>query len=154
MLLGIAFLLIWLFALTRFPRVMLPATGVIVIIALLLAAAAGIWQWRHERQVDELQISISHVPETCDFGKPLQVSIHNTSDRITRHIRWQLMAVQPGYNTNLLDIGVTANTYELGLTLQPGERWQTCYVVPRLRSGYRAADLHYHAEQVRVQFQR
>ena len=154
MLLGIAFLLIWLFALTRFPRVMLPATGVLVCIALLLAAAASIWQWRHERQVDQLQISIRYAPEACDFGKPLQVSIDNNADRTTEHIRWQLKAVQPGYNTNLLDIGVTANTYERDLTLQPGEQWQTCQVVPRLRSGYRAADLNYHAEQVRVQFQR
>ena len=154
MLLGIAFVLIWLCALVRFPRVMLPATAVLVSIALLLAAAVGIWQWRHERQVDDLQISIRHVPEACDFGKPLQVRIHNTSERTTRHIRWQLKAVQPGYNTNLLDIGVTANTYELALTLQPGEQWQACQVVPRLRSGYRAADLHYRAEQVRVQFQR
>lgn len=154
MLLGIAFVLIWVFALVRFPRVMLPATAVLVSIALLLAAAAGIWQWRHERQVADLQISIKHVPGACDFGKPLQVSIDNTSGRTTRHIRWQLWAVQPGYNTNLLDIGVTANTYELNLTLQPGEQWQGCYGVPRLRSGYRAADLHYQAEQVNVQFQR
>lgn len=154
MALGIALLLVWLILLVRFPRVMLPASGIIVIIALLLAAAAGIWQWRHDRQVSALQISITHAPEACDFGMPLQVSIHNTAEHPARHISWQLTAVQPGYNTNLLDIGVTASLYEIDQTLQPGERWEGCYAVPRLRSGYRAADLQYHAERVRAEFQR
>lgn len=154
MALGIALLLVWLVLLVRFPRVMLPASGIIVVIALLLAAAAGTWQWWHERQLAELEISISHVPETCDFGKPLQVRIHNTSSHPVRHISWQLNAVQPGYNTNLLDIGVTASRYEVAQTLQPGEQWQTCYTVPRLRSGYRAGDLEYHAQRIRAEFQR
>lgn len=154
MALGIALLLVWLILLVRFPRVMLPASGIIVAIALLLAAAAGTWQWWHERQVSDLQISVSHAPEACDFGKPLQVSIHNTARHTASHISWQLTAVQPGYNTNLLDIGVTASLYEVNQTLQPGEQWQACYAVPRLRSGYRAADLDFHAERVRAEFQR
>lgn len=154
MALGIALLIVWLILLVRFPRVMLPASGIIVVIALLLATAVGIWQWRHERQVAELEISVRHAPQACEFGKPLQVSIHNGSRRSTEHISWQLTAVQPGYNTNLLDIGVTASIYELSQALGPDEQWQRCYAVPRLRSGYRPADLHYHADRVRASFQR
>ena len=154
MALGIALLLVWLILLVRFPRIMAPASGIIVVIALLLAAAAGIWQWRHEQQVSQLEINIRHAPEACDFGKPLQVNIHNTSRHTIGHISWQLRAVQPGYNTNLLDIGVTGSTYQLNETLQPDEQWQACYVVPPLRSGHRAANLQYHAERVRADFQR
>ena len=154
MALGIAFLLVWLILLVRFPRVMLPASGILVVIALLLAAAAGIWQWRHGQNVSQLEISIKHAPEMCDFGKPLQVSIHNTSSHTTHHISWELWAIQPGYNTNLLDIGVTGSTYQLNQTLHPDEQWQACYVVPPLRSGHRAADLQYHAERIRADFER
>ena len=152
MALGIALLLVWLILLVRFPRIMLPASGIIVVIALLLAAAAGIWQWRHGQQVSQLEISIEYAPEACDFGKPIQVSIHNTSGQAAHHVNWQLRATQPGYNTNLLDIGVTGSTYQLDQTLHPDEHWQGCYVVPPLRSGHRAADLQYHAERIRADF--
>lgn len=154
MALGIALLLAWLILLVRFPRIMLPASGVIVVIFLLLAAAVGAWQWRHEQQVSRLEISIHHRPQACDFGKPLQVSIHNTSRHTTNHLSWQLRAIQPGYNTNLLDIGVTSNTYQLSRPLHPDEQWQECYAVPPLRSGYRAADLQYHADHIRAEFQK
>ena len=154
MALGIALLLVWLILLVRFPRVLLPASGIILVIALLLAAAAGVWQWRHGQHVSQLEISVQYAPQACDFGKPIQVTVHNTSHRTTGHISWQLRATQPGYNTNLLDIGVTGNTYQLDQALQPDEQWQACYVVPPLRSGHRAADLQYLAERVRADFQR
>lgn len=153
MALGIVFLLVWLILLVRFPRIMFPASGILVAIFLLLAAAVGIWQWRHEQQVSRLEFSIHYTPHTCDFGKPLQVRIHNTSHRTTSHLSWQLRATQPGYNTNLLDIGVTSNTYQLSLPLHPDEQWQKCYALPPLRRGYRAADLQYQADHIRANFQ-
>lgn len=152
--LGIALLVVWLILLVRFPRVMLPASGIIVVIALLLAAAAGVWQWRHERHVDQLDITVRYLPQACDFGKPLQVSIHNTSPRPVRQISWQLKALQPGFNTNLLDVGVSASTYQVSRALAADEQWQECHAVPPLRSGYRAADLQYHADRIRAEFQR
>lgn len=150
--LGITLLLIWLILLVRFPRIMLPVSGVIVAITLLLAAGVGIWQWRHDQQVQQLEISVRHVPEQCDFGKPLQVSIHNTGQRTATHITWHLRAVQPGYNTNLLDTGVSDSIYQLSQPLPAAGQWQQCYSVPRLRSGYRASDLQYQAERVRAEF--
>ncbi|MFA5677266.1 MAG: multidrug transporter [Pseudomonas sp.] len=152
--LGIALLLIWLILLVRFPRIMLPVSGIVIVITLLLAAAVGAWQWRHERQVNRLEISVRYLPEACDFGKPLQVSILNASPHTTRHISWQLKAIQPGYNTNLLDIGVTGSTYQLSQPLHADQQWQQCYAVPPLRSGYRPADLQYHADRIRADFQR
>lgn len=150
--LGITLLLIWLVLLVRFPRIMLPASGIIVAISLILAAGVGIWQWQHDKQVDMLEISVLHLPEQCDFGKPLQISIQNNSSRTATQISWQLLAVQPGYNTNLLDIGVTAGIYRLSQPLHPAQQWQQCYSVPRLRTGYRAEDLEYHADKVRADF--
>lgn len=150
--LGIALLLIWLVLLVRFPRIMLPASGIIVAITLVLAAGVGIWQWQHDKHVDMLEISVRHQPEQCDFGKPLQVSIRNNGARTATQINWQLRAVQPGYNTNLLDVGVTESSYHLSRPLPPAQTWQHCYSVPRLRSGYRAGDLEYHADKVRADF--
>lgn len=150
--LGITLLLIWLVLLVRFPRIMLPASGIIVAITLVLAAGVGIWQWQHDKQVDMLEISVRYLPEQCDFGKPLQVSVHNSSAHTVTQASWQLRAVQPGYNTNLLDIGVTENLYRLGQPLHPAQHWQQCYSVPRLRSGFRAEDLEYHADKVRADF--
>lgn len=154
MALGIALLLVWLVLLVRFPRVMLPASGILIVIALLLAAAVGIWQWRHERQVNQIEITVRYLPEACDFGKPIQVSLHNASSQTARQISWQLRAVQPGYNTNLLDIGVTGSTYQLSQPLNADEQWQQCHAVPPLRSGYQPEDLQYHADRVRAEFQR
>ena len=152
--LGIVLLLVWLVMLVRFPRIMLPASGVIVVLALLLAAAVGIKQWRHEARVDQLEISVRYAPTDCDFGKPIQVSIVNGSGRTATAVSWQLHATQPGANTNLLDQGVTTGTYQLDHPLHADARWQQCYAVPPLRSGYRAADLQYQAQRVRAEFQR
>lgn len=146
--LGITLLLIWLVLLVRFPRIMLPASGIIVAIMLVLAAGVGIRQWQHDKQVDLLEISVRHLPEQCDFG----VSVHNNSTHTATQASWQLRAVQPGYNTNLLDIGVTENLYRLGQPLHPAQQWQQCYSVPRLRSGFRAEDLEYYADKVRADF--
>ncbi|MEZ2744086.1 hypothetical protein ACBQ16_02675 [Halopseudomonas bauzanensis] len=150
--LGIALLLIWLVLLVRFPRIMLPASGIIVALTLVLAAGVGIWQWQDGKDVERLDISIRHMPEACDFGKPLQVRIHNHADRTASHISWRLLARQPGYNTNLLDTGVTESIYQTSQPLAAGEQWQQCYSVPRLRSGYRPADLEYQADKVRADF--
>lgn len=152
--LGIALLLIWLILLVRFPRVMLPASAILMVIALLLAAAVGIGQWRHERQVSRIEISVRYLPDACEFGKPVQVSIRNASSRTTRQISWQLNATQPGYNTNLVNLGVAASTYQMTQPLAAREHWQQCYAAPPLRSGYRAADVQYHAKRISAQFQR
>lgn len=152
-LLGIILSVVWLVLLVRFPRAMLPASLILVAIALLLGAVVGVWQWQHERQVSRLEISVEYRPEACDFGKPLQVSIDNTGSRTARWISWQLKAVQPGYNTNLLDIGVSGSTYRLDHLLHGGQRWQQCHAVPPLRSGYQPADLQFRAEHIRAEFQ-
>lgn len=152
--LGIALLLIWLILLVRFPRVMLPTSGIVIVIALLLAAAVGVWQWRHERQVNRLEITVRYLPEACEFGKPIQVSINNASSHTTRQVSWQLSATQPNYNTNLLDVGITASTYHMNQPLPVGEQWLQCYSAPPLRSGYRATDVQYHASRVSAEFQR
>lgn len=152
-LLGIVLSIVWLVLLIRYPRAMLPASVILVAIALLLGAVVGIWQWQHERQVSRLEITVEHRPAACDFGKPLQVTVHNTGSRATDWISWQLRAVQPGYNTNLLDVGVTGSTYRLDRPLHADERWQECHAVPPLRSGYQPADLQYHADHVRAEFQ-
>lgn len=150
--LGILLLLIWLVLLVRFPRIMLPASGILVALILLLASALGIRQWQTERQTSRVTISIRHAPAHCDFGKPLVVTIDNGSKRTVSQLSWQLQAIQPGFNTNLVDVGINANTYQLDQQLPPGEQWHGCYSVPRLRSGYRADDLEYHAAQIHAEF--
>lgn len=150
--LGIALLLIWLVLLIRFPRIMLPTSVIIVGLTLVLAAAVGIWQWHYGKEVQRLEINIQYAPQACDFGKPLQVQIRNHADRTASHISWRLLARQPGYNANLLDTGVTESIYQTSQALQPGGQWQQCYRMPRLRSGFRAADLEYQADKVRADF--
>lgn len=150
--LGIALLLIWLVLLLRFPRIMLPVSGVLIGLGLLLATGVGIKQWLDGRQVDKLDISIRYAPDTCEFGKPLSVRIANQGSRTANHISWRLQANQPGYNTNLLDVSMADAVYQTDQALPPGEQWQRCYSTPRLRSGYRAPDLEYRAERVRADF--
>src|SRR5690554_6711392 len=83
--LGIVLLLVWLVLLVRYPRPMLPATAIIGVIALLIAAVAAVAQWRHERQVSQIEISIRHDPEHCEFGRPLRVEVHNQHPHCDRN---------------------------------------------------------------------
>src|SRR5690606_30356822 len=87
--LGIVLLLVWLVLLVRYPRPMLPATAIIGVIALLIAAMAAVTQWRHERQVSQIEISIRHDPEHCEFGRPLRVEVHNRSTRTVTGMSWR-----------------------------------------------------------------
>lgn len=150
--LAILLLLVWLVLVVRFPRVMLPVSGILIALSVLLAIGVGVRQWHIERQTSKVDISIRHAPDSCDFGKPLAVTIENRSKRTANRVSWHLKALQPGFNTNLVDVGVSANIYQVSDALPAGAQWQGCYSVPRLRSGYRADDLEYHAAQVRADF--
>ena len=152
--LGIVLLLVWLVLLVRFPRVMLPASGVLAGLGLLLALFVVGRQWLDDRHTDQLQVEIAYAPENCDFGRPLRVAIENRSERTASNVHWRLHATQPGFNTNLLDLNTTDATFRLDQALAPGETWVRCYRVPPLRSGFRAPDLNYRAEGLRADFTR
>ncbi|WP_373186319.1 hypothetical protein [Halopseudomonas sp.] len=150
--LGIVLLLVWLILLLRYPRVMLPASGVVLALALLLAAFVGIRQWQNDRHLEQLHISIDYQPKGCEFGKPLRVVIDNRSGLTASNIQWQLHATQAGQQRNLLNTSVAGETYRVGEPLEPGERWQRCFSAPPVRSGYRAPDLSYHAADPSAEF--
>lgn len=143
--LGIVLLLVWLILLLRYPRIMLPASGVVLALALLLAAFVGVRQWQNDRHLEQLQINIEYQPKGCEFGNPLRVVVHNRSGLTASNIEWYLHATQAGQERNLLDTSVTGAVYQVGEPLGPGERWQRCFPVPPVRTGYRAPDLRYHA---------
>lgn len=150
--LGIALFLIWLVLLLRFPRIMLPFSGVLAALALLAAGAMGVHKWYTGNLLGQLDTRVLYDPEHCAFGQPLRVVVDNQGERTIHGISWQLTASQPGYNTNLLDISVTDATYRVDQVIAPGQQWQGCYAVPRLRSGARAPDLDYHLDRIRADF--
>jgi len=149
--LGLAIFLVWLVLLMRFPRVMLPVSGVLAGIGLLLALVMGFLQWQQSQRVEQLAFDLSYQPQQCEFGKPLAVRITNGSNYPVKNITWQLLANQPGHNSNLLDAGLALD-FASTAHLQPGEQKLFCYSVPRLRSGYRETELEYHADAVRAEF--
>lgn len=153
MVLGVALFLFWLVLLLRFPRIMLPISGAVAALALVVAAVMGVRHWHNANQVDQLHTSVAYQPDQCEFGSPLRVLIENRSDRTATEIRWQLTATQPDYNTNLLDISVADASYQSNQALPPGQQWQGCYRVPRLRSGVQAADLDYRLDRLSADFQ-
>lgn len=153
MALGIVLLLAWLILLVRFPRPMVPASLVLVALALALGAIVATMQWLDGRRVNQLDIRISYAPQDCEFGKPLRVDITNGTSHSVSNISWRLLAAQPGYNSNLVDTSTAAATYRVDHLIAPNEQWTGCYQVPRLRSGYRAPDLDYRADHVRADFQ-
>ena len=149
--LGVALFLVWLILLLRFPRVMLPVSGVLASMALLLGLIMGLLQWQQAQRIEQLSFELTYQPAQCDFGKPLAVRISNRGDIAVHHIRWQLVASQPGYSTNLLDAGV-ALEFNSPARLAPGEQVKLCFSVPRLRRGYREAELEYQADEVSAEF--
>lgn len=151
--LGIVLLVVWLFLLLRYPRIMLPASGVALALALLLAAFVGLRQWQNAQDLEQLHISIAYQPESCDFGKPLRVEIDNRSGLTASNIRWQLHATHRGQQRNLLDTSVAEGDYRMDTPLAPGAKWQSCFTVPPVRSGYRAPELSYRAADPSATFQ-
>jgi hypothetical protein len=149
---GIALLIVWLVLLVRFPRVMLRATAVLVVIAALIAAGAAFWQWQERQRTERIDFDIRHDALGCSLAQPIRVRLINQSGRDATQIRWELQAVQPGYSTNLVDTSSDAATYRTEQTLTAGEALEQCLPPPRLRSGYRARDLEYRAERIRVDF--
>lgn len=150
--LAIALLLVWLILTVKFPRVMLPATGVLVLIAGLLAGGAALWQWQERQRVEQIVFDIRFDPVACSLAQPIRVRIDNQTGRTARQIHWQLHAVQPGYSTNLVDASRDAATYRTERPLAAGEQFEQCLTVPRLRSGYRARDLQYRSDRVSADF--
>ena len=149
---GIALLIVWLVLLVRFPRVMLRATAVLVIIAALIAAGAAFWQWQERQRTERIDFDIRFDALGCNLAQPIRVRLTNQSGREAKQIRWELQAVQPGYSTNLVDTSSDAASYRTEQALPAGEVFEQCLPPPRLRSGYRARDLEYRAERVRVDF--
>ncbi|TVP90959.1 MAG: hypothetical protein EA348_05135 [Pseudomonadaceae bacterium] len=150
MALGVILLLIWLVLLIRFPRVMVPASAGVVVVALVLAALVALWQWFSQRHIDELAFNYRYAPTECQPGKPLQLTLVNQSSRSISNINWQLVGSPAGMNTNMLDVGGAGASYRYAGPLAAGDEWQQCYEMPRLRSGYRAVDLEYRAERIRA----
>lgn len=149
--LGVAIFFIWLILLLRFPRVMLPVSGVLAGLGLLLGLGVGVMQWQQVKRIEQLDFTLAYQPQQCEFGKPLAVRIRNQSEYSVQQIRWQLEASQPGYDTNLLDAGVALG-FSTAARLAPGEERLLCYSVPRLRRGYREAELEYRVEAVHADF--
>lgn len=150
--LGIALFLFWLVLLLRFPRIMLPFSGVLAAIALLIAGAFGLHKWYSGNLINQLETRVLYAPDNCEFGKPLRVVIDNKGEHTISRLSWQLTATAPDYNTNQLDISVTDATYQIDQAIAPGQQWQGCYAVPRLRSGARAPDLDYRMTRISAQF--
>ncbi len=149
--LGVAIFFAWLILLLRFPRVMLPVSGVLAGLGLLLGLAVGFLQWQQAQRIDQLDFELTYQPQQCEFGKPLAVRIRNQSAYPVQQIHWQLEASQPGYDTNVLDSGVALD-FSTATRLAPGEERLLCYSVPRLRRGYREAELEYRVEAVNAEF--
>src|SRR5690554_6711391 len=81
-------------------------------------------------------------------------SRYTISTRTVTGMSWQLRASQAGYSFDLLTGEASRRTYLLDDILPADGRWQRCYPAPALRSGYRAGDLEYRADQVRARLQR
>ena len=149
---GIALFLIWLVLLLRFPRVRLPVSAVVAGLALLLGAIMGVLQWQQSQRIDHLAFDLSYQPDSCPFGQPLAVRIHNGGELTARNISWLLWVNQPGYNSNLVDVASSDQRFTLGPDLLPGADTLVCYSLPRLRRGYRESELQYRADAVRADF--
>jgi hypothetical protein len=145
--------LAWFALLLRYPlrtlAVAMPLLGLIL--------ALGIWlQWQEkttERLLNELSITLTYAPQSCPADLPLQVSIHNNTDRNLISLNWRIAAYRPGERINLVEERYNNPAYSDNSPLVAGQQWQHCLPLPQLRSGYRAVSLKFRAEYRRGQFQ-
>src|SRR5690606_18554037 len=99
--LGIVLLLVWLVLLVRYPRPMLPATAIIGVIALLIAAVAAVAQGRNQSQLSHSEIRTGNDPGHGEFGRPRRAGVHNRSSRTVTGQSWQMRASPPAYSFDL-----------------------------------------------------
>ncbi len=152
MLIGILLVLTWLILLLRYPAKALPVS-LVAAVALGLVATFVIWQdSRETRQLERLDLRLSHAPQTCPADRPLQVSLTNTNAVPLLELRWRVAAYVPGDTVNLADNTYTSARYRGPGELQAGATWQECLPLPALRSGYRPETLEFRAEHLQGRF--
>lgn len=152
MLIGVLLVLTWLILLIRYPLRALPIS-LGAVLGLALVAGWVIWQeQREQRLLGQVQIRLNYAPAACPGAQPLQAVLHNRSGRALRSLRWEVQAFAPGDRINLVERAYDAPRYQGPDALQPGESWETCLPLPRLRPGYRASSLEFRADRLEGTF--
>lgn len=152
MLIGVLLVLTWLILLIRYPLRALPIS-LGAVLGLVLVAGWVIWQeQREQRLLAQLQIRLAYAPKACTGAQPLQVILHNRSDTALRRLRWEVQAFAPGDRLNLVENAYDSPRYQGPGNLQPGETWEACMPLPRLRPGYRASSLEFRADRLEGSF--
>jgi hypothetical protein len=125
---GLLIFFAFLFFLFSFPKQTLGCLGVIVVSALLLYYLL-IHQPEQTRKHlgNQVVVSVSYTVENCTKKYPLLVRIHNKSSKTVTKVHWDLGVYQPGYSTDLAGYA----DYSSDKILKPGEKWQSCYTLPR-----------------------
>lgn len=145
-------LITWGALLLRYPRRTL-AVALPLVLGLLTLAGWVQWQEQSNKKLlSQLEISLHYNPEVCSADRPLQVQLHNGSERALLALQWHIAAYRPGERTNLTQQGYNSPVYDSRQALAPAANWQQCLPLPELRPGYRASTLEFAAERLRGQF--
>ena len=152
MIIGALLILTWLILLLRYPAKALPVS-LAAVVGLGIVAAVVVWQdSREARQLERLDIVLSHAPQQCPADRPLRVQITNTNSVPLHDLRWRIAAYAPGDTVNLADNTYTSARYRGPGALQAKAQWQDCIPLPALRSGYRPETLEFRAEHLQGSF--
>lgn len=144
----------WLILLMRSPRQALPvALAVLLVFGSVIAWV--LWQDTQEsRRLARLELQLTYAPTACDAERPLQVRLHNHSDRPLLDLRWRITAHRPGSLLDLVSAPADNAQYLGPDALQPGQSWSDCLPLPALRPGYRASTLDFRTTDLRGRFAR
>jgi hypothetical protein len=152
MIIGMLLILTWLILLLRYPAKALPVS-LAAVVGLGIVAAVVVWQdSREARQLERLDIRLSHATQECPADRQLQVQITNTNAVPLHELRWRIAAYAPGDTVNLADNTYTSARYRGPGALQANAQWQDCIPLPALRSGYRPETLEFRAEHLQGNF--
>lgn len=152
MLYGALLAVTWLILVIRYPHKALPVS-LAALGGLLLLAGIAIWQQEQEdRRLARVEIRLQYDPVACSAERPLQVEVHNGSDRALSELRWSLQVQRAGQHTNLTQGRAAELEYDGPGNLLADARWQSCLPLPALRPGYRPQSLEYRATQLRGSF--
>jgi hypothetical protein len=150
-----AALVIFAFALFRFPRQTLYVLGGLIAIAtvgwLYLQSENNKWreeQQRREAREASVAVSVAYDSKNCPPEFPLVLMISNGSSSVVHKVWWNYEAFAPGRSTDLV-------MHPLGFAdriLQPNTTVTLCYKLPELSEKIDPATLQWRVERSSVTF--
>lgn len=106
--------------------------GVWVVLGATVLIGGSVLFWNSHKEAERATavFTVTYAPDICPDGRPMQVSLRNTSDKTMERALFTIHATMPGYSSVITPYTYRQNSSDK--ILAPGEAYSACYPVPVL----------------------